>query len=222
MYSFKSKFTLISILFFLIQCSTINVALTKNKQAVLGARKMAVMPFEVKSPAGNQGQYFSNIFAMSIVKLTSIDVIERVEMEKLLKEQKLARTGLIDESTAAEMGKILGVDAIVIGSGEQLQIEIEKPGAEKDTVVKETKLIENGLSKFFIKIVNVQNGIVLFTASKDPGIEWTPYITAKYVLGLGLIWSKNDMMVESCSMENLSKKVISEMESEIRKVKEAK
>lgn len=44
------------------------------------------------------------------------DVIERQLLSKLLEENKLTLSGLIDETTAKQIGKILGVDAICSGT----------------------------------------------------------------------------------------------------------
>ncbi|MCK9452459.1 MAG: SH3 domain-containing protein [Bacteroidales bacterium] len=43
-------------------------------------------------------------------------VIERNQINEILKEQKLGLSGTIDESTAAKVGAILGLDAIILGA----------------------------------------------------------------------------------------------------------
>lgn len=43
-------------------------------------------------------------------------VIERNQINQVLKEQKMGLSGAIDESTAAKVGAILGLDAIILGS----------------------------------------------------------------------------------------------------------
>jgi hypothetical protein len=45
-------------------------------------------------------------------------------LDKILAEQKLQRTGAIDEKTAKQIGKIAGVDAIVTGSIADLQSNV--------------------------------------------------------------------------------------------------
>jgi hypothetical protein len=42
--------------------------------------------------------------------------IERSQLERILREQNLANAGRIDANTAAKLGRILGVDALVIGN----------------------------------------------------------------------------------------------------------
>ncbi len=48
--------------------------------------------------------------------LGNFDVVERRELARVIKEQKLGSTGLLDKRTIAQIGKILGVEAIVTGS----------------------------------------------------------------------------------------------------------
>lgn len=52
----------------------------------------------------------------SLVGLGTCQVIERSQLEKVLSEQNLGTAGRIDASTAAKVGRILGVDALVIGN----------------------------------------------------------------------------------------------------------
>lgn len=44
-----------------------------------------------------------------------LEVVDRDNMEAILNEQKLAMSGLIDEKSAAKMGELLGVKAVLIG-----------------------------------------------------------------------------------------------------------
>lgn len=43
-------------------------------------------------------------------------VIERASLDKVLSEQKLQMSGIADPTTAAKVGKILGIDAVVLGN----------------------------------------------------------------------------------------------------------
>lgn len=46
----------------------------------------------------------------------NFEVVERRELARVLKEQKLGGSGLLNKDTIAKIGKILGIDAIVTGS----------------------------------------------------------------------------------------------------------
>ena len=43
-------------------------------------------------------------------------VIERASLDKILSEQKLQTSGITDPATAAQIGKVLGIDAVVLGN----------------------------------------------------------------------------------------------------------
>ncbi len=51
-----------------------------------------------------------------LVNLRRFTVIERAVLEKVLKEQQLQVSGLVDEKTAVSVGKIVGADAIILGN----------------------------------------------------------------------------------------------------------
>jgi hypothetical protein len=59
------------------------------------------------------------MLATSLFKSGKFDLYERKKMDAVLEEQKLGLTGLITPETAVKMGKLLGVQYIVIGSVNQ-------------------------------------------------------------------------------------------------------
>lgn len=81
-------------------------------------RRVGVVDFENKTAYGQQrlGQAASDILITELVKTGKFIVVERDKMNKLLDEQKLGLSGAIDPNTAAQMGKILGLSAIVTGA----------------------------------------------------------------------------------------------------------
>ncbi|MFQ5454185.1 MAG: CsgG/HfaB family protein, partial [Candidatus Zixiibacteriota bacterium] len=52
--------------------------------------------------------------------ISSLRVIERANLDALLKEHELSQTGKVDKSTAIEIGKLLGAQLMVFGSITQL------------------------------------------------------------------------------------------------------
>ncbi|KJS03372.1 MAG: hypothetical protein VR65_01585 [Desulfobulbaceae bacterium BRH_c16a] len=81
--------------------------------------KIAVLDFvmigEKMEPEGI-GAILSEWFITSIVQSGRYDVVERAMLQKIIAEQNLSTTGLVDESTASQLGKLLGVDVIITGS----------------------------------------------------------------------------------------------------------
>lgn len=90
--------------------------------------KIAVLDFELigeKLETAGMGAILSEWFITSIVKSGRFDVVERAMLQKIISEQKLSSTGFIDESSATELGKILGVKVIISGSVLNLRGSVE-------------------------------------------------------------------------------------------------
>ncbi|MCU0533687.1 MAG: CsgG/HfaB family protein [Hydrococcus sp. Prado102] len=70
----------------------------------------------------------SDILVNRLVQSGSYSVIERSQLEAILQEQNLGASGRVDASTAAEIGRILGVQAVIIGSITQFDLERKSSG----------------------------------------------------------------------------------------------
>lgn len=94
----------------------------------------------------NMGQIFTAILTTSFVKSEAFRIIEREELRKVLEELQLTETGVVDTTNAKLVGKMVGADAIVIGSITKIGNDI----------------------RLDARIVDVETGIIL-TAEKSEG-----------------------------------------------------
>jgi curli biogenesis system outer membrane secretion channel CsgG len=62
------------------------------------------------------GKGISDLLVQKLVQDGKYSVIERKALDKILSEQNFSNSDRADASTAAKIGRVLGVDAIVIGS----------------------------------------------------------------------------------------------------------
>jgi TolB-like protein len=86
--------------------------------------KIAVLDFQMQGEQGETkdlGKIVAEWLITGLVETGRFDVIERRLLEKLLEEQKLGVTGAIDPTSAAQLGKILGVKTIVSGTVTSLE-----------------------------------------------------------------------------------------------------
>jgi curli biogenesis system outer membrane secretion channel CsgG len=89
-------------------------------------KRVAVLDFEygtvqttVASVFGTNvdvGKGISDLLVQQLVTEAKYSVIERNAINKILNEQNFANSDRADASTAAKIGKILGVDAVIMGS----------------------------------------------------------------------------------------------------------
>ncbi|WP_433975217.1 CsgG/HfaB family protein [Tunturiibacter lichenicola] len=100
-------------------------------------RRIAVMSLDVspdaKQKAASQfgmqndlGATLSDLIINRLVADGKFIVIERAALDKIIKEQNFSNSDRADPSTAVKLGKIAGVDAIVIGSITQFGGESSK------------------------------------------------------------------------------------------------
>ncbi len=76
---------------------------------------VAVIPLE-KSPyvKPKDLQALYDMLAMGLLKAGIFKVVERQRIKDVLKEQEFQYSGLVDESTAVEFGKLLGADVVAM------------------------------------------------------------------------------------------------------------
>ena len=114
--------------------------LEKPTQLLPGISRIAILDFEGE---GEYGRYLADQFIQELLRegrgITTIsgglfssskkgqtylngattkifNIVERSALETVLREQNLSMTGLVDISQMAEVGKVLGVDAIITGT----------------------------------------------------------------------------------------------------------
>lgn len=88
-------------------------------------KKIGVLPFDLDDQICNSGIYLSEILTTKLFRLGKFEIIEKAHMDKILKELEIHEKGHIDESTAKKTGRILGVDAIIVGKIADLNHNIE-------------------------------------------------------------------------------------------------
>jgi len=93
-----------------------------DKVTQVGSRlAIAVLPFEANENAANLQESVTDKMITQLVNLRRFRVIERGAIESVMKEQAFNLSGMVDEDSALEVGKIVGADVIVIG---RINIEV--------------------------------------------------------------------------------------------------
>ncbi len=99
-------------------------------------RRIAVLDFDFSNLsdtsflsgvyAGNAASKgVSNLLTNELFKTGQFIVIERSRIDAVLAEQNLGNSGRVEPTTAAQIGRILGVDAVLIGSVTKFSVEGE-------------------------------------------------------------------------------------------------
>jgi curli biogenesis system outer membrane secretion channel CsgG len=89
--------------------------------------RVAIMNFENNSSwhwwGDNLGQAAADELTTQLVQTGKFTVVERAQLDAILAEQNLGASGRVTPSTAAQIGKLLGVQLILTGSITQFSIE---------------------------------------------------------------------------------------------------
>lgn len=114
---------------FLVLVLIVTIAIQSNAQDLSSLKKrIAVVSFQDRSGYGhNIGKGISDMLITSLVESDKFLVIERSELDELLKEQGLGMSGAVTQQSAAKVGQLLGVEMIITGS-------ISEFGQKKDKV----------------------------------------------------------------------------------------
>lgn len=121
---------------------------------------VAVMDFNglMLGQAGNSVAIGKAVSAMLVTEFSGrpgIQVIERDQLNKLLTEQKLALSGRVEESSAVEVGKLLGAQYMLYGQitsmADNLRIDIRAVDVETSEVIAVLK--KNGKTEGLLDVV---------------------------------------------------------------------
>lgn len=103
-------------------------------------KRIAVFDF---SGPDDSGEIIASKFTNKLWKTQYFTIMERKELQKILEEHALQMSGIVDNATVVEYGKIIGVDGVVLGNvtsykvsatrgREKIKEQVWKGGYEKD------------------------------------------------------------------------------------------
>jgi curli biogenesis system outer membrane secretion channel CsgG len=118
----KLLFPLLLAAVFLTSCASETLVLKQNYDFTR-IKRIAVVNFRDSTLTQNTGAMVSQLFMKYLLK-AGYNVVERDELDALLREKKLSDSNLLDPSTYKEL-KLSGIDALVTGS-------VTKAVAEQD------------------------------------------------------------------------------------------
>jgi curli biogenesis system outer membrane secretion channel CsgG len=97
----------------------------KKRVAILSFDDAAVEASAAKALGTTQdvGGLLSDVLVKELLKGSTYSIIERRALDQVLKEQNFSNSNRADAKTAAAIGRVLGVDAIIIGSVTQFGVE---------------------------------------------------------------------------------------------------
>ena len=116
-------------MFLIISCSQkVMINVTKPAQYnVSDIKRIAI--FDFNGP-GKSGPLLATKFTDQLWKSQYFSIMERKELKKILDEHALQMSGIVNDSTVVEFGRILGVDGIIVGDVTSFNVS-DRRGSEQ-------------------------------------------------------------------------------------------
>lgn len=100
-------------------CGTASVAITVTRPAEINLkdyRKIAIGDIiDQDERKGKHAKDLSDELTSALVASNQFEVLNRKNLARIMTEHDLSETGIIDESTAPELGKLIGTAALIFG-----------------------------------------------------------------------------------------------------------
>jgi curli biogenesis system outer membrane secretion channel CsgG len=124
--------------------------------------RVGIVDFVNKSSygAGRLGTSASDILTTELFKTGAFILVERGQLRQVLKEQSLGQTGVVGPETAAQAGKVLGLNAVVTGSISQFGVSTE--GADYGFYKQK---VQTAKCTVDVRVVDASTGQLLFADS---------------------------------------------------------
>ncbi|WP_430014173.1 CsgG/HfaB family protein [Microcystis ichthyoblabe FBCC-A1114] len=168
---------------------------TSNNLPLLLAQKsekvrVAVLDFDYSGLSNPQWLTFfnggasgvSDILVNKLVESGRYTVIERSRIDAVLREQNFGASGRVDAATAAQIGQILGVDVVIIGSITQFDLQKKQSGGSF-IIFSTAKTETDAFVKLNVRAINTTTAEIITTAQGDGSANQSDGSTV--VLGVG-------------------------------------
>jgi len=126
--------------------------------------------------AGRLGTSASDILTTELFKTGAFILVERAKLNQVLGEQSLGQTGVVNPDTAAQAGKVLGLNALVTGSISQFGVST----GGTDLGIYRQK-VQTAKCTVDVRVVDASTGQLLFADAGRGEFERK----AQEILGLG-------------------------------------
>ncbi len=119
-------------------------AQTADATATVGVLDFSGFMMEQTGGSAPLGKAVSSMLITELLNLDGLTVIERQDLRKVLEEQRLALSGVVDEGTAIEVGRILGAQYMIFGAAVsvagELRLDMRAVDVETSQILEAQKL----------------------------------------------------------------------------------
>ncbi len=86
---------------------------------------LAIFPFEIKGTKNDIAQLYRELFFVKLMDQNRFRILEREKLDVILREQKISGSGIVDQNTAIEVGKLMAAQTSLVGTIIETNIGLE-------------------------------------------------------------------------------------------------
>ena len=143
-------------------------------------KRVAVSRFEDRTGSGyhSLGEGIADMLVTALVKSGKFIVIERQEIERIIKEQQFGESFMVTPETAPKVGQLLGAELFIVGS-------VSEFGQKESNMSGGMSILGGGISTkksravIDIRLVNTSTGEIV-AAESEEGTESSTGISVRY------------------------------------------
>ena len=151
--------------------------------SLFGAKYLAVIDLEATGVSHTEAKVLTQTLTTRMIELSDYIVVERANIDKILKEQKFQHSGCTDRECAVEIGQLLNADITVIGTagkvGSTYTLQTRIINVESGEALKSADYTHKG------EIDELLSEGVEYVAHKLLGIPYQKKIKSKSSSGYG-------------------------------------
>lgn len=88
----------------------------KSPDTTSSIKSVAVIPFENLTKFPDAGQIVATLFTTELYQSTDFKIVDRNQVKRIMRENNIGSPKVIDRRLAQEIGKLLDVDGVFVGS----------------------------------------------------------------------------------------------------------
>ena len=176
------------------------------------SKRLAIMPFENLNRNDKTLDWFGSAISETLInklsRINGLTLVERTRINDALKEIKLGQSGVVDRSTAQQMGNFLGADTLVIGSFQKTpdnKMRVAARLVDVQTARVRNPAMADGTSNDLFglqdqlaqKLLEAIKGSVADDERKKLGISPSSNVDALRALSDGVSFYRNDLFQDA-------------------------
>jgi TolB-like protein len=164
---------------------TLILLLSVSSYAQIGQQKASIAIVDFQNTSSNQRldylqQAIPEALTTRLAESGNLNIVERSRLDDAIKEMKLGMVGLVDQNEAAEIGKAVGANAIMVGSFLEISNVIRLNARLIDVQTSQVLIAKTVQGQVGAEIFNLMDGLAksieeqLIGKKVEPEPEPTP------------------------------------------------